>query len=103
MKAGNGARLLFCAVGVAMLLLFALPMGAQNTKPNIVVIFGDDIGYWNIGAYTHGMMGRTPSIDSIAKNGMLFTDHYGQPITDSQVVLLVGLPSSWANFPFAPE
>jgi arylsulfatase len=79
MKAGNGARLLFCAVGVAMLLLFALPMGAQNTKPNIVVIFGDDIGYWNIGAYTHGMMGRTPSIDSIAKNGMMFTDHYGQP------------------------
>jgi arylsulfatase len=43
------------------------------------VIFGDDIGIWNIGAYTHGMMGRTPNIDSIAKDGMLFTDHYGQP------------------------
>ena len=54
MKTGNSARLLFCAVGVAMLLLFALPMGAQNTKPNIVVIFGDDIGYWNIGAYNGG-------------------------------------------------
>ena len=51
----------------------------QDKKPNIVVIFGDDIGYWNVGAYTHGMMGRTPNIDSIAKQGMLFTDHYGQP------------------------
>src|SRR5262249_39652868 len=52
---------------------------AQAKKPNIVVIFGDDIGYWNVGAYTHGMMGRTPNIDRIAKEGMLFTDHYGQP------------------------
>ena len=52
---------------------------AQDKKPNILVIFGDDIGMWNVGAYTHGMMGRTPSIDSLAKDGMLFTDHYGQP------------------------
>ena len=43
------------------------------------MIWGDDIGTWNVGAYTHGMMGRTPNIDSIAKEGMLFTDHYGQP------------------------
>src|SRR5262249_50212973 len=50
-----------------------------DVKPNIVVIWGDDIGMWNVGAYTHGMMGRTPNIDSIAKNGALFTDHYGQP------------------------
>src|SRR5215469_4110319 len=53
--------------------------GAQSAKPNIVVIWGDDIGMWNLGAYTHGMMGRTPNIDGIAKNGILFTDHYGQP------------------------
>jgi arylsulfatase len=52
---------------------------AQQQRPNIVVIFGDDIGYWNLGAYTHGLMGRTPNIDSIAKNGALFTDEYGQP------------------------
>jgi arylsulfatase len=52
---------------------------AQQAKPNIVVIFGDDIGYWNVGAYTHGMMGWTPNIDRIAKEGILFTDHYGQP------------------------
>lgn len=52
---------------------------AQDRKPNIVVIFGDDIGMWNVSAYTHGMMGRTPNIDRIAKEGILFTDHYGQP------------------------
>jgi len=50
-----------------------------QTRPNILVIFGDDIGMWNVGAYTHGMMGRTPNIDRIAAEGMLFTDHYGQP------------------------
>jgi len=50
----------------------------KSDKPNILVIFGDDIGYWNVGAYTHGMMGRTPNIDSIAAEGILFTDHYGQ-------------------------
>ena len=34
---------------------------AKSEKPNILVIFGDDIGMWNLGAYTHGMMGKTPS------------------------------------------
>ncbi|MFC5577786.1 arylsulfatase [Lysobacter niabensis] len=52
---------------------------AGSGKPNILVIWGDDIGTWNVGAYTHGMMGHTPNIDSIARDGMLFTDHYGQP------------------------
>jgi arylsulfatase A-like enzyme len=52
---------------------------AQTKKPNIVVIFGDDIGMWNVGLYTHSMMGRTPNIDRIGREGMLFTDHYGQP------------------------
>ena len=52
---------------------------AQEKKPNIVVIWGDDIGMWNVGAYTHGMMGRTPNIDSLARDGAIFTDHYGQP------------------------
>ena len=55
------------------------PAHAVDKKPNIVVIWGDDIGTWNVGAYTNGMMGRTPNIDSIAKEGVLFTDHYGQP------------------------
>ena len=48
-------------------------------KPNIVVIWGDDIGYWNVSAYNQGMMGyKTPNIDRIAKEGALFTDWYGQ-------------------------
>jgi arylsulfatase A-like enzyme len=55
------------------------PTEAQGKKPNILVIWGDDIGMWNIGAYTHGMMGRTPNIDSLAKEGAILTDHYGQP------------------------
>ena len=63
-----------------LFLLLVLPVLAlAQEKPNIVVIWGDDIGYWNVGAYTHGMMGRTPNIDGIARDGMLFTDHYGQP------------------------
>jgi len=62
---------------VAVLVLVAGPASAQK-KPNILVIWGDDIGMWNVGAYTHGMMGRTPNIDSLAKGGAIFTDHYGQ-------------------------
>ena len=52
---------------------------AQTSKPNILIIWGDDIGYWNLSAYNHGMMGyKTPNIDRIAKEGALFTDYYGQ-------------------------
>src|SRR6188768_2166064 len=51
----------------------------RSSLPNILVIFGDDIGLWNVGVYTHGMMGRTPNIDRIAREGILFTDHYAQP------------------------
>jgi arylsulfatase A-like enzyme len=48
-------------------------------KPNILIIWGDDIGQFNISAYNQGMMGyKTPNIDSIAKQGALFTDWYGQ-------------------------
>src|SRR5438093_1435727 len=48
-------------------------------KPNIVVIMGDDIGMWNIGAYHRGLMaGRTPNLDKLAKEGMLFTDYYAE-------------------------
>jgi hypothetical protein len=52
---------------------------AQEKKPNIVVIMGDDIGMWNIGAYHRGLMaGRTPNLDKLAKEGMLFTDYYAE-------------------------
>jgi len=52
---------------------------ATGKKPNILVIFGDDIGYWNVSAYHRGMMGgRTPNIDRIANEGAIFSDAYGQ-------------------------
>jgi phosphoglycerol transferase MdoB-like AlkP superfamily enzyme len=52
---------------------------AQDKKPNILVIMGDDLGMWNIGAYHRGLMaGRTPNLDKLAKEGMLFTDYYAE-------------------------
>jgi hypothetical protein len=52
---------------------------AQAKKPNILIIWGDDIGYWNVSAYAQGMMScKTPNVDRIAKEGALFTDWYGQ-------------------------
>ena len=51
----------------------------MHKKPNILVIWGDDIGIQNLSCYSHGMMGyRTPNIDRLAKEGMLFTDSYGE-------------------------
>jgi arylsulfatase len=48
-------------------------------KPNILVIWGDDIGQSNLSCYSHGLMGyQTPNIDRIAREGMLFTDSYGE-------------------------
>ena len=62
------SALLLCSVGQA-----------QDKRPNILVLWGDDIGYWNLSAYNQGMMGyKTPNIDRIAKEGALFTDWYGQ-------------------------
>jgi len=51
----------------------------QGKQPNILVIWGDDIGYWNISHNNHGIMGyQTPNIDRLAKEGIAFTDYYGQ-------------------------
>ena len=51
----------------------------SGKKPNILVIWGDDIGQSNLSCYTHGLMGyQTPNIDRLAKEGMLFTDSYGE-------------------------
>src|SRR5664279_2824106 len=53
--------------------------GGTKKKPNILIIWGDDIGLWNVSAYNQGAMGyKTPNIDRIAKEGALFTDWYGQ-------------------------
>jgi arylsulfatase A-like enzyme len=68
-------------VVAAVLAMAAGPVDAQTAgkKPNIVVIMGDDIGIWNIGAYSRGMMaGRTPHLDTLAKEGKLFTDYYAE-------------------------
>lgn len=65
---------------LSIVLAFAIaPAHAENTKPNILVIWGDDIGVHNISAYNHGIMGyQTPNIDRIGKEGALFTDAYAQ-------------------------
>jgi arylsulfatase A-like enzyme len=66
---------------VATVAATAYPAVAQTSggKPNILVIWGDDIGYWNISHNNRGMMGyQTPNIDLIAKEGVGFTDYYGQ-------------------------
>jgi arylsulfatase A-like enzyme len=54
-------------------------LAQAGKKPNIMFIMGDDIGMWNIGAYHRGLMaGRTPNLDKLAKEGMLFTDYYAE-------------------------
>jgi arylsulfatase len=66
---------------LALATLAAVPLlaSAQGSKPNVLVIWGDDIGTWNISHNNRGMMGyRTPNIDRIAKEGVSFTDYYGQ-------------------------
>jgi len=65
---------------MTLLFAFIAPAVAQTTdKPNILVVWGDDVGQSNISAFTKGLMGyRTPNIDRIANEGMLFTDYYGE-------------------------
>ncbi len=64
--------ILVCGFG-----FLSAPALAQD-KPNILVIMTDDVGIPNISVYSHGMMGyQTPNIDRIAREGVLFTDYYG--------------------------
>ncbi|WP_420411026.1 arylsulfatase [Roseibium sp.] len=73
------ARGLTAGLVGAIALAGAVPALAQTDKPNILVIWGDDVGQSNISAYTFGLMGyRTDNIDRIAKEGMMFTDYYGE-------------------------
>ena len=68
-----------CMTTIVAVCLVADFASARQKKPNILVIWGDDIGVSNISAYHRGMMGgRTPNIDRIAKEGILFTDYYAQ-------------------------
>jgi arylsulfatase A-like enzyme len=69
---------MLAAIAVGLVFI-ACPTFAADKKPNILIIWGDDIGGFNISAYNLGMMGyKTPNIDRIAKEGALFTDWYGQ-------------------------
>ena len=64
------------------LTLASLPVSAQQQQqrpPNILLIMGDDVGWFNIGAYHQGMMsGKTPNLDKLASQGMRFTDYYAE-------------------------
>jgi arylsulfatase A-like enzyme len=79
--------------GAAVLALAATPLAAQEQqKPNILVIMGDDIGYWNLSYNNRGMMGyQTPNIDRIAEEGLIFTDYYGeQSCTAGRAAFITG-------------
>ncbi len=67
-------------------------MPKRTTKPNILVIWGDDIGITNLSIYSHGLMGyRTPNIDRIGREGILFTDSYGeQSCTAGRAAFITG-------------
>jgi arylsulfatase A-like enzyme len=69
----------FSAFLAAALLLGVSSSQAQNKKPNIIFIMGDDVGWSNIGVYNQGIMaGRTPNLDKLASEGMRFTDYYAE-------------------------
>jgi arylsulfatase A-like enzyme len=71
--------IVFAALGLATCLCAPVAAQEKAKKPNILVIWGDDIGISNISAYHRGMLGgSTPNIDRIAKEGALFTDYYAQ-------------------------
>src|SRR5271167_147130 len=83
MDFGAGVRkLTLGALAVSSFLLGGgvTPSAAQATKPpNILVIMGDDVGWFNIGAYHQGIMsGKTPNLDKLASQGMRFTDYYAE-------------------------
>jgi arylsulfatase len=72
-------RLSSAALLSILLVVFASSASAATEKPNILVIWGDDIGWSNISVYHRGMLGsRTPNIDRIANEGAMFTDYYGE-------------------------
>lgn len=81
----------FAAILLALLSAISLAH-AQSERPNILILFPDDVGWTNVSAYGHGVMGyRTPHIDRIAQEGVMFTDHYAQPsCTAGRAALITG-------------
>ena len=75
----NSMALIIGLISLPIIPIFAQSQAASAAKPNILVIWGDDIGTSNISHNTNGMMGyRTPNIDRIAAEGMSFTDYYAE-------------------------
>ncbi len=72
-------KLILLTLSFGLAISGGAPAHAQDKKPNILVIMGDDVGWFNIGAYHQGIMsGKTPNIDRIAREGMRFTDYYAE-------------------------
>src|SRR5260370_8522673 len=79
MKSRTVLNVIVAALAALVLVLTVSTAGAEQKKPNILIIWGDDIGQFNVSAYNLGMMGyKTPNIDRVAREGALFTDWYGQ-------------------------
>ncbi len=74
-----GLSIVTAVAALAAILAAVCPAQAADKKPNIIVIMGDDVGWFNIGAYHRGIMsGKTPNLDKLAAEGMLFTDYYAE-------------------------
>lgn len=78
----NGVAKIAYGIAASLVILglaLSPPASAQERKPNILVIMGDDVGWFNIGAYHRGIMsGKTPNLDRLAAAGMMFTDYYAE-------------------------
>jgi arylsulfatase len=89
-RAASAGRRLAAAAALAVAAVGAAHAQAPQ-RPNILVIMPDDVGYSNVGLYSHGMMVPTPNIDRIGREGILFTDHYSQPsCTPSRAAFITG-------------
>src|SRR5436309_15424583 len=72
-------KLILLTVAFGLAISVGAPAQAADKKPNILFIMGDDVGWFNIGAYHRGMMsGKTPHLDRLAAEGMIFTDYYAE-------------------------
>jgi len=92
MKKHTNFKTMLTAGAALLCSLSSYAASSDPSKPNIVIIWGDDIGITDVSAYSQGIMGfRTPNIDRVAKEGMLFTDYYGeQSCTAGRAAFITG-------------
>ncbi len=92
MKYEIATRIFFGLVATSVCFSACAASKGEGEKPNIIVIFGDDIGQTNLSVYSHGLLGyQTPNIDRIAKEGMIFTDYYAeQSCTAGRAAFITG-------------